>query len=200
MVSLQAESTPWFHYEQEVPDTNEYVPTYAITTCPSYECNMQLLLPTTGDPFIEYEIKRHLQNSFVSQYCMSAFRYQKDDYYTLFLPIHSPLMTEYITILDKKGYSFENRYHRTEASIQRDQLLESHMCSYQILPEQIENKNTRVQMKNGYITIDSNGWITRQSRILYWKTVPCVTLFFITNEIENDSGIATGQYSLFQLS
>lgn len=182
MVSLQAESTPWFHYNKPLPDNNDYVPHYSITTCPSYECNMQLRSHSQGDPEMEYEIQRYLQNSFVVEYCTSLFRYKQGESYTLFLPIESSLMDECQTILHTPGYSFDDRVLHTEATTIRDNLLQHHMCSYQLLPDQLQGKENRIETKRGYF-IQSNGHITPDSKIEYWIVFPRVTLFFITKEI-----------------
>lgn len=182
MVSLQAESTPWFHYNKELPSITEYIPPYSTTICPSYECDTQLIYESKGDPYIEYEIQRYLQNSFVFAYCNAPFRYEKGQSYTLFLPIESTLIDECNSILGRIGKSFNDRVVDTETRTIRDNIIQQHMCSYQLLPEQLQGKTTRIETKKGYI-IQTNGMILPDIKIEYWIIFPRVSIFFITKEI-----------------
>jgi hypothetical protein len=182
MVSLQAESTPWFHYNKELPSISEYIPPYSTTVCPSYECDTQFIYDSKGDPTIEYEIQRYLQNSFVFSYCNSPFRYEKKQSYTLFLPIDSTLLDECNVILGTIGKSFDDRVLQTETRTIRDNIIQNHMCSYQSLPEQLQGKTTRIETKGGYF-IQTNGMILPDITIEYWIIFPRVSIFFITKEI-----------------
>lgn len=181
MVSLQAESTPWFHYQQDLPSEDEYVSTYEPTSCPSYECDTQLLSKPNGDPLVEQDIQRYLQNVFVYEYLFSPLR--GSDSYTLFLPIQCPRMNLAVTDMILQGESWEDRTRRAEGKKERDHLLLTHLCPYQIYPEQVQERDTRITTHGGTFMINSYGWITPTNCIHYVKEYPHATVFFITTEI-----------------
>ena len=183
MVSLQSESTPWFHYNRELPDEDDYVSTYVPTTCPSYVCDMQLIPPTLGDLFIEDDIQHYLQNSFVREYISSPLRCSETSHYTLFLPIECVLMDQAVAKINQSGFSFEDRVMRVEGASERDQLLQSHICPVLIYPEQIQERDTRITTLGGQFMINSYGWISPTVSIKYMRTYPHATIYFISEEI-----------------
>jgi len=182
MVSLQSESTPWFHYKQHLPSEDEYVSTYEQTTCPSYECDTQLLIKPIGDSSVELDIQRYLQNQFVYEYIHSPLRGSTN--YTLFLPIQCDRMIQAIQKWCTIGESWEDRERRAEGYSERDQLIRMHVCPYQIYPDQLQGQDTRITTNGGKFMINSFGWITPNNMIRYVKTYPHATVFFITSEIE----------------
>lgn len=182
MVSLQSESTPWFHYKQHLPSEDDYVSTYEQTKCPSYECDTQLLIKPIGDSIVENDIQCYLQNLFVYEYIHSSLRGSTN--YTLFLPIQCDRMIQAIEKCMTPGESWEDREKRTEGYAERDQLIRMHICPYQIYPEQLQEQDTRITTNGGTFMINSFGWITPNNMIRYVKSYSHATVFFITSEIE----------------
>ena len=181
MVSLQCESTPWFHYDHPAPQEG-YVATYASTLCPSYSCDLELITKTTGDSIVETAIQRYLQNEFVRQYLRSPLRYSSTDRYTLFLPINCPRMNEAIDMVESDGYSFLDRETRTFGASLRDEVLREHMSPYHILPEQIQNADTTIETTGGWFGISSYGNIRPDNKVEYYLAFPHATVYFISSE------------------
>jgi hypothetical protein len=182
MVSLQSESTPWFHYNQPLPSKDEYVSTYSQTACPSYECDTQLITQPTGDSSVEQDIQRYLHNQFVYEYINSSLRGCTN--YTLFLPIQCDRMIHAVQKCMTPGESWDDRERRAEGYSERDQLIRMHICPYQIYPVQLQEQDTRITTHGGKFMINSFGWITSTNMVRYVKTYPHATVFFITSEIE----------------
>ena len=182
MASLQAESTPWFHYEWVLPNENEYISTYNPSERSSYENDYTLIHNTLGDPIIEQKITSYLQNSFVYAYLSSPLRYSYTDKYTLFLPIQCPIMDQAIQYITTKGFGYEDRLQRTNGVTIRDNLLQRHMCPYTILPEQIKDQQVRITTKKDFFTLTS-GYVTDSNKILYYITLPDVSLYFLQTEL-----------------
>ena len=185
MVSLQAESTPWFHFYHPPPEENLYISTYATTLCPSYECDIELIPPTSGDPEVEQSILKYLQNSFVAAYLSSPLRFSSHEHYTLFLPIQCDDMEASLVKLFTEGHSFEQRQVRVEGQAWQESILLHHMCPYRILPEELQKQQVNVTTKRGQFNLNEYGWITPENQILHYLEFPHATLFFITSEIKN---------------
>jgi len=184
MVSLQSESTPWFHYQRSLPKEGEYIPTYTPTEYPSYEYDMSLVPSVSGDTLVEETIYKYLQNDFVFSYVASSFRYSSTDMYTLFLPINCPMMEDSISKMNTNGYSFEDRQVRIEGSFERDRLLKQHMVPFRIRPEQVQKSDVHIQCKEGFFDVNAYGWITSSNQIVKYIEFPHATIFFITEEIK----------------
>lgn len=183
MVSLQSESTPWFHYQRTLPKEGDYIPTYTPTEYPSYEYDMQLIKKTDGDPLVEETILTYLQNEFVFSYLTSDLRYSSADRYTLFLPINCLGMEDNISKISTTGFSFEDRQIRVEGKANRDRLLKQHMVPFRILPEQLKEKEVHILTKEGFFDVNEYGWITSSNQVVKFIEFPHATIFFITEEI-----------------
>lgn len=185
MVSIQAESSPWFHYHPVMPSEQEYVSTFIPTLVPSYEADMRMLPTSIGDTEVEEKIITYLQNPFVAAYLTSPLRFSSSDRYTLFIPIICPQTEESLLMQFHKGKSFEDRELRVQGLAWREALLLRHMVPHRILPDQIQNQEVHIESKNGFFNVNAYGWIDPDNMIEHYIEFPHATIFFIQREIRS---------------
>lgn len=177
MVSLQAESNYWFHYEPTYPPSNEYIsvdkPNY-----PSYPSIM--IHDSIGDDNVEKALLYYAPNSFTREYCSYKKRFSNINTYTLFVPIASPDMDIAIDMIETKGFSTENKARREKGILLREQLLLHSMCPYKILPYQIQGRETTIDclLQPNAFYIDKYGTINHTYTITKYIDFPNATLFF----------------------
>jgi hypothetical protein len=175
MVSLQAESNYWFHYEPTYLSSNEYVGPPSIPSYPSI-----MITESNGDPIVENALLKHAPNSFTQAYISYPKRFSSSDRYTLFIPLQSPHMDSVFDLIHTPGFSFKDRELRVLGKSELEELLLKSMCPFRIHPFQLQGRHTSINtlFQPNTFYIDRYGTINNTHHIVSYIEFPHATLFF----------------------
>lgn len=178
MVSLQAESSFWFHYEPDYPSSDDYISVDkpSVSSYPSY-----MIKNSTGDFIVENTLLTYAPNSFTRAYISYPKRFSDTDHYTLFVPLQSPHMDNAIDMINTPGFSFTSKERRVYGQSQMEELLLQSMCPFRIHPFQLRGRQTSVDtfFQPNTFFIDIYGNINKTHRIMSYIEFPHATIFFI---------------------
>jgi len=188
MVSLQAANNHWLSYsnEEQLPSSKDYIGTY-FTQTPSYQSELSLKDETTPDHQVLQTLSKY-NSSFSQLYQSYTNAFSDTDQYTLFIPIESPLTDELLSIqkYSSEGFSHKDKKFLLESTSQLQRLLERHMVSSVIRPNQLEYRTTRIRTRGKeVIEINEKGYINQHNKILQSISFPHATIFLIQQEITN---------------
>ncbi len=181
MVSLQAESSFWLHYEPEYPSSDDYI-SVDKPSVSSYPFSM--IQNSTGDLTVENIMLTYAPNSFTHAYISYPKRFSDTDHYTLFVPLQSKHMDTALDMINTPGFSFKTKERRAYGQTQMEELLLQSMCPFRIHPFQLIGRQTSIDtlFQPNTFYIDIYGNINKTSRhIVSYIEFPHATIFFINS-------------------